>query len=352
MRTLLYSSYFRFSMEIQSNYSLQALNSFGLSVKAEYYCEVTSINEFKALMEEPRYSSLPKLVLGGGSNVLFIDDFHGLVIHNKIAGICIVEETETEVLITSGGGVNWHQFVMHCVDKGYGGIENLSLIPGNVGAAPIQNIGAYGVEVKDTFHQLTAIDLQDGSIHKFNNAECEFGYRDSIFKRGSKNKFIIVDVTFRLSKQAKLSISYGAIKEELNARGIEHPTIKNVSDAVIAIRQSKLPDPAVIGNAGSFFKNPEIASNLFDELKKNYPEIVGYKTENGKIKVAAGWLIEKCGWKGKRVGEVGMHAKQALVLVNYGKAKGEELILHAQHVQESVREKFGIMLEMEVNIIS
>ncbi len=339
-------------MEIQSNYSLQALNTFGLSVKAKYYCEVTSISEFKALMEEPRYSSLPKLVLGGGSNVLFIDDFHGLVIHNKIAGICILEETDTAVLITAGGGVNWHQFVMHCVDKGYGGIENLSLIPGNVGAAPIQNIGAYGVEVKDTFFQLTAINLQDGSIHKFNNTECEFGYRDSIFKRESKNKFIIVDVTFRLSKQPKLSISYGAIKDELSAMGIEHPTIKDVSEAVIAIRQSKLPDPAIIGNAGSFFKNPEVAISFFDELKKSFPEIIGYKISESKIKLAAGWLIEKSGWKGKRIGEVGMHAKQALVLVNYGKAKGEELIAHAQRVQASVQENFGINLEMEVNIIS
>lgn len=338
-------------MEIQENYSLKNLNSFGLDVQCDRYCKVTSNAEIKSLLSQMSIAPLPKLVLGGGSNMLFTGNFKGLIIHNCIEGICVKAEDNDFIWITGGGGVNWHSFVMYCVDHGFGGIENLSLIPGCVGAAPIQNIGAYGIEIKDTFSELTAIDLKDGSIHKFNNEQCRFGYRDSIFKREGKNKYIIIDVTFRLTKHPKINVSYGAITSQLQETGIIEPTIKDVSNAVIAIRQSKLPDPKVIGNAGSFFKNPEITTVQFEMLKNNYVDIVGYKTSDNMIKVAAGWLIEKSGWKGKRVGNTGMHDKQALVLVNHGNATGSELIEHAKRVQQSVKEKFNIELEMEVNII-
>lgn len=339
-------------MKIDKKYSLKSLNTFGLDVNADAYCRVSSVAELKELVAQPEIQSLPKLILGGGSNMLFTNDFHGLIIHNSIEGICIEREDNDEVLICAGGGVNWHQFVLHCVDHGFGGIENLSLIPGCVGAAPIQNIGAYGVEIKDTFHQLTAVDLKVGSVHKFTNEQCRFGYRDSIFKREAKNRFMIVDVTFRLKKNPVINTSYGAITQQLTEMGIDKPTMKDVSNAVIAIRQSKLPDPKEIGNAGSFFKNPEIPIDQFDTLKKAHADIVGYPTSHGGMKVAAGWLIEKSGWKGKRVGNVGMHAKQALVLVNYGGATGAELIDHAKRVQASVKEQFAVELEMEVNIIS
>ncbi|MBK8584667.1 MAG: UDP-N-acetylmuramate dehydrogenase [Bacteroidetes bacterium] len=339
-------------MEILSNYSLKQLNTFGLEVKTDSYCKVTSIEDIKGLLSRPEISNFNKLVLGGGSNMLFKGDFHGLTIHNCIEGITVLPYDEDYVLVSAGGGVNWHAFVMYCVDQGYGGIENLSLIPGCVGAAPIQNIGAYGVEIKDTFYQLTAMNLVDGTIQLFNAAQCHFGYRDSIFKHEGKNKYIITEVTFRLSKRPAINKSYGAITSQLEVMGITNPTIKDISNAVIAIRQSKLPDPKVIGNAGSFFKNPEIPLSQFEDLQRQFPDVVGYKTHDTLMKVAAGWLIEKSGWKGKRVGNTGMHEKQALVLVNHGSATGNELIEHAKRVQSSVKEKFNIELEMEVNIIS
>ena len=338
-------------MEIQSNYPLKDLNTFGLDVRCAKYCKVHSVEEIKELMLQPGVSGQQKLVLGGGSNMLFSHDFEGLIIHNCIEGIRIDDQGNDQVIVSAGGGVNWHSFVLFCVDNGFGGIENLSLIPGCVGAAPIQNIGAYGVEIKDTFFELTAMNLIDGSLQKFSAAQCHFGYRDSVFKHEGKNKFIITEVTFRLSKNPVINVSYGAIKSQLETMGIINATIKDVSNAVIAIRQSKLPDPKLIGNAGSFFKNPEIETTQFSELQKKYPEIVGYKTHDQFTKVAAGWLIENSGWKGKRIGNTGMHDKQALVLVNYGKATGNELIEHAKRVQASVKEKFNIELEMEVNII-
>ncbi len=338
-------------MKIERNYPLQELNTFGLKVHTTAYFRITSLEEINELLSNPEISTLKKLVLGGGSNMLFSKDYDGLIIHNCIQGIRIDSEGDDQVLVTAGGGVNWHAFVLYCVDHGYGGIENLSLIPGCVGAAPIQNIGAYGVEIKDTFFELTAVNLIDGSLQKFNAAQCHFGYRDSVFKRAGKNKFIITEVTFRLSKNPAINVSYGAIKIQIESMNISAPTIKDVSEAVIAIRQSKLPDPKVIGNAGSFFKNPEIPNTQFEELQKSFPDIVGYKTHDQLTKVAAGWLIENSGWKGKRIGNTGMHDKQALVLVNYGNATGNELIQHAKNVQSSVKEKFNIELEMEVNII-
>jgi UDP-N-acetylmuramate dehydrogenase len=291
------------------------------------------------------------MILGGGSNVLFKNDFDGLIIHNTIGGIDILREDENEALVRSGAGVVWHDFVKFTIANKFPGIENLSLIPGCVGAAPIQNIGAYGVEIKKTFHELTVVSIEDGSVRTIRAAECRFGYRDSIFKHEAKNKFVITDVTFRFDKQATLNTTYGAINDQLKVMSVEHPTIRDVSEAVIAIRRSKLPDPNEIGNAGSFFKNPEIPTGQFDELKNKYSDIVGYPASPGHTKVAAGWLIEKAGWKGKRIGNVGMHAKQALVLVNYGNATGEELVTHALNVQRSVKEIFGVEVEMEVNII-
>lgn len=338
-------------MKIQTNFSLKELNTFGLAVQTSRYCKVTSVPDIQDLLSNPEIQKLKKLVLGGGSNMLFAHDFEGLVIHNCIEGIRMDDQGEDHVFVSAGGGVNWHSFVLYCVDHGFGGLENLSLIPGCVGAAPIQNIGAYGVEIKDTFFELTALDLTDGNIQKFNSAQCHFGYRDSVFKREGKNKYIITEVTFRLSKKPVINVSYGAIKSQLESMNISTPTIKDVSEAVIAIRQSKLPDPKVIGNAGSFFKNPEIPTEQFIMLQNSFPEIVGYKSHDNLTKVAAGWLIENSGWKGKRVGNTGMHDKQALVLVNYGNATGNELIEHAKRVQKSVLEKFGIELEMEVNII-
>jgi len=342
---------FTTSMKVIENYSLKALNTFGLDVKTRLYTEVSDILGLQAVINDPELKKVPKMILGGGSNVLFTGDFDGLIIRNRIEVIEKISGNDDEVFVKAGGGLSWHTFVLYAIENNYPGIENLSLIPGCVGAAPIQNIGAYGVELKNTFHELQAVSLDDGSIRTFTAQECRFGYRDSIFKQEAKNKFAIVSVTFRFNKKEKLNTSYGAIEEELKKQNISHPTIRDVSNAVIAIRQSKLPDPKFIGNAGSFFKNPEIPSAQFDKLKENNPTIAGYPAPNNKTKIAAGWLIEQCGWKGKRIGETGMHAKQALVLVNYGNATGKELIEHARNVQQSVFDKFGVELEMEVNVI-
>ncbi len=338
-------------MKVYTDFSLKSLNTFGLNVKARFYTEVHSVSELQEVLQNEDSKGKKKLILGGGSNVLFTQDFEGLVILNRILGIQVNEESDQHVLITAGSGENWHQFVLHTLDLSLGGLENLSLIPGCVGAAPIQNIGAYGVEIKDTFYSLQTVSIIDGTIRSFTKGECQFGYRDSIFKRNQKGKYIITGVTFQLNRNPSLHISYGAISQELEKQHIAKPTIKDVSNAVISIRQSKLPDPKQIGNAGSFFKNPEVENEIVAGLKIKYPDLVSYPVSDHSAKLAAGWLIENCGWKGKRIGNVGMHEKQALVLVNYGNASGEELITHAKRVQESVNEKFGVYLEMEVNIV-
>ena len=338
-------------MKVHTDFSLKSLNAFGLDVKTRFYTEVHSVTELQQVLQNEAYKGMQKLVLGGGSNVLFTQDFDGLIILNRILGIQLNEESEQHVLISSGSGENWHQFVLNTLDLKLGGLENLSLIPGCVGAAPIQNIGAYGVEIKDTFYSLQTVSIADGTIRSFSKDECQFGYRDSIFKRDQKGKYIITGVTFRLNRNPVLHMSYGAITQELEKQHIAEPTIKDISNAVISIRQSKLPDPKQIGNAGSFFKNPEVENEIVAGLKTKYPDLVSYPVSDHSAKLAAGWMIENCGWKGKRIGNVGMHEKQALVLVNYGNATGEELISHARHVQESVNEKFGVRLEMEVNII-
>lgn len=337
-------------MQIKHNVSLKKLNTFGIDVLAHQFVSVHYESDLRELFTS-ELKDLNFFILGGGSNILFKSDFEGLVIKNEIEGIELVGEDDESVLVKSGAGEVWHNLVLWTVAKKYGGIENLSLIPGCVGASPIQNIGAYGVELKDVFHSLEAYDINTGEIIKFNKEECQFGYRNSIFKNELKNKLIIVSVTLRLLKKAVANIEYGSLKEYMANTNIADINIKSVSDAVIAIRSSKLPNPAELGNAGSFFKNPILARAKFNTLKEEYVEMVGYPISSNEVKVAAGWLIESCGWKGKRVGDTGAHAKQALVLVNYGNATGSEIFVLSEDIIASVKDKYGIELEREVNIL-
>jgi UDP-N-acetylmuramate dehydrogenase len=336
--------------EIISDISLKSYNTFGININARYLAVIKSANDLKDILSDPEFKDCPLLILGGGSNILFTGDFEGLVLKNELKGINLVKETDTEVWIDAKSGEIWHDLVKYCIKNNYGGIENLSLIPGTVGAAPIQNIGAYGAELKDVFYFLTAIDLHDFSVKIFNLDDCRFGYRDSIFKREAKGRYFINTVMLKLQKHPVLNTSYGAIQKILETKGITHPGIADVSEAVCEIRTSKLPNPAVIGNAGSFFKNPEIPNEQYQKLKELYPQMPGYATPTG-MKVPAGWLIESCGWKGKRVGETGSHKDQALVLVNYGQARGEEVKELALEIQKSVKDKFGIVITPEVNIL-
>lgn len=336
-------------MQVLENFPLKDLNTFGVAANARYYAAFDSIASLNDILS--KYPGQPLLILGGGSNVLLTKDFEGLVLKNDIRGIRKVSEDAEFVYIRAGAGENWHEFVLHTIEQGWGGLENLSLIPGCVGASPMQNIGAYGVEIKDVFEQLTAFHLNERSNYTFRAQACEFGYRESVFKRKYKGQFVIADVTFRLRKQPVLNTSYGAIAAELKARGIEHPTIRDVSDVVISIRQSKLPDPKETGNAGSFLKNPSITIPQFDALKKQYPDIVAYLNPDGTMKLAAGWLIEQAGWKGYRQGDAGVHARQALVLVNHGQATGAEIVALSEQIIASIKEKFGVELEREVNIV-
>ena len=334
-----------------SSYSLLDLNTFHMDVKAQWFASFSSKAELRAFLADKRVTEEPLLILGGGSNILFTEDFEGVVLKNNIKGIQVEEENNDSVLVDVGAGENWHQFVLQAVENGWAGIENLSLIPGSVGASPIQNIGAYGVEVKDVIVSVEAVNIHTKESRQFNNSDCQFGYRDSVFKREEKGKWIITKVRFALRKNATLNTTYGAIKDTLDQMGISVPTIKDVSQAVIAIRQSKLPDPVQIGNAGSFFKNPEISVNQFASLKENYPNIVSYPIDATKVKVPAGWLIETAGWKGKNFGTYGVHKDQALVLVNYGNADGNDIKKLSQSIKHSIWEMFGIQLETEVNII-
>jgi UDP-N-acetylmuramate dehydrogenase len=333
---------------IQINKNLKEYNTFGISVKAEMFAVFSSIEELKQILSFRNNKKL--LILGGGSNLLLTKDFDGLVIKNEIKRFEVIEETASEVIVESGAGENWHEFVLNCIDKGFGGIENLSLIPGSVGASPMQNIGAYGVEIKDVFESLSAYHIASGEIHYFDKTKCEFGYRESIFKNKVKGKYIILTVTFRLTKNPTINSSYGAINEQLKVMGIQAPTIKELSAAVIAIRQSKLPDPKIIGNAGSFFKNPTVEIALLEQIQKNYPDIPNYPALNGR-KLAAGWLIEKAGWKGRTFDNYGVHKLQALVLVNYGNCTGQEIFDLSSQIIQDVFEKFGVLLEREVNIL-
>ena len=338
------------NMNLQNDISLKSLNTFDIDVSAKYYTEINFLEDFYALQNESIYKTNKPLVLGGGSNVLFTKNYEGLVIKNNLKGIEIAKEDTDFVWIKVAAGENWHNFVMWCVSKNYGGLENLSLIPGCVGAAPMQNIGAYGVEIKDTCQKVFAINLETGKETVFSNADCKFGYRESVFKNKFKNKFLITSVIFKLNKKPVFNTSYGAIEQELAAMGIKAKSIKAISDAVIKIRSSKLPDPAKIGNAGSFFKNPEVTKEKHDELKQKFEKLVSYPLDNGNYKLAAGWLIEFCGLKGKRNGQAGVHANQALVLVNYGNVTGNEIYKLSQEVLDVVQHTFGIILEREVNI--
>ncbi|MBL7828514.1 MAG: UDP-N-acetylmuramate dehydrogenase [Saprospiraceae bacterium] len=334
---------------MKSNISLLPFNTFGIDVKAEYFEEITSTFELKKAL---RSGIRPLLILGGGSNVLFTSDVKGLVVKNAIAGIKVARSFTNKVWVEVGSGVVWHEFVLWAVKNGYGGIENMSLIPGTVGAAPIQNIGAYGVEIKDVFVRLKALEIETGKLYTFTNKDCRFGYRDSIFKREAKGKFVICSVTFSLTRQAhQINVSYGDIQKTLEQNGVKEPTIADVSQAVVQIRTSKLPDPSVIGNCGSFFKNPETTTDVLEAILKNNPTAPHYHLPDGKVKIPAGWLIEQCGWKGKRVGNTGSYEKQALVLINYGGANGKEVRALADQIIDSVKLKFGISLEPEVNIL-
>lgn len=346
------TSYNQVIQNLKENYPLDSLNTFGISVSARYFLELNSQEELALLPEILFALGNPKLlVLGGGSNVLLTQDWEGLVLKNAIRGVEKEFENAEEVIFSFGAGEEWHQVVMFTLAEGLSGIENLALIPGSIGAAPMQNIGAYGVEIKDVFHSLTAFDLETEKFVEFDSEACAFGYRESYFKREGKNRFIICSVALRLSKKFIPHVAYGAIKDTLAQKGISVPEKPiQVAEAVIEIRQSKLPDPKVIGNAGSFFKNPEIPLSLYESLKAVYSEIPHYAVANPEmVKVPAGWLIEKAGWKGFRDGEIGVHAKQALVLVNYGKGSGEELWNLALKIQADIFEKFGIEIIPEVN---
>ena len=341
-------------MKIQENYSLKNLNTFGVDVSAKYFAEVTSVEELLDVLKNHQPSTInhQSLFLGGGSNILLTKDFGGLVIQLNLKGITEEIIDENTVLVTAQAGENWHQFVQYCLNKNYGGLENLSLIPGNVGTSPMQNIGAYGVEIKDRFVSCKVLNLETLEIENFTNEECKFGYRESVFKREGKGKYVILEVTFKLSrKNHQIKTEYGAIKTELEKLGVENPSIQDISRAVINIRQSKLPDPKVTGNAGSFFKNPTIPLEQFLRVQKEYPEMPNYP--NGDlVKVPAGWLIEQCGWKGKQIGNVASHKLQALVIVNAtGQASGKEIFDFSTLIIDSVKEKFGIELEREVNIL-
>lgn len=337
-------------MKIQENLSLKAFNTFGIDKKAQFFTRATTIEELKEALTWAKERGLPLVILGGGSNILLTRDVLGLVIKVELQGIEVIQEDENQVLVEVGAGVVWHDWVVYCLEKNWAGVENLSLIPGTVGASPMQNIGAYGVEIKDVFHSLTALNRQSLELKTFDTSACKFGYRESVFKHESKDQYIITSVSFRLSKNPEFQVAYGAIQDVLKEKGIKKLSIQAISEAVIEIRQSKLPDPKELGNAGSFFKNPTIPISQFEMLKTSYPTLPGYEVAEG-IKVPAGWLIEQSGWKGKRLGEVGVHVKQALVLVNYGRGTGEEIKSLSEQVRASVRDQFGIELNPEVNFV-
>jgi UDP-N-acetylmuramate dehydrogenase len=339
-------------IKIEENINLKPYNTFGIEANARYFCKISTEEELEELLSSEVYKNERNLILGGGSNILFTKDFDGLIIKVDLQGIKQQEETDDTIDLNVKSGELWHNLVLYCVQQNLGGIENLSLIPGTVGAAPIQNIGAYGIEVKEIIQKVEAINLLTGERKSFTNAECMFGYRESIFKHELKEKYFISSVTLTVTKKNHLlNTSYGAIQDTLKAMQVTEPTIKNISDAVIHIRKTKLPDPMIIGNAGSFFKNPTITLSQYEQLKKLYSEIPGYPSVNQSVKVPAGWLIEQCGWKGKRVNNIGVHAQQALVLVNYGNGKGNEIFQLAKNILTSVKEKFDITLTTEVNIV-
>ena len=337
-------------MQVLENFSLKTLNTFGVEASADCFVHIETEEQLQELFSNDRYKDLPRLVLGGGSNMLFTQNFKGLVVHVKIVGLH-AEVQENDVFVRAGAGLVWNDLVNYCVDNEFAGMENLSLIPGSVGASPVQNIGAYGVELQDIFHSCRAFEIATGKIKVFSKEDCAFSYRESVFKSSLKGLFIITEVTFKLSKIFKPQLSYGAIMDELAKRGINHPNIRQLSQVISHIRVSKLPDPTTIGNAGSFFKNPIIPESSFNKLKIKFADVVHFPAGDGYVKISAGWLIEQCGWKGKVVGNTGTWKNQALVLVNHGNASGDEIFRFSSTIIESVNSKFGIQLEREVNLI-
>ena len=337
-------------MQINQNISLKPFNTFGVDVNAKYFTSVNSINKLKDVLNLKEHSN--KLVLGGGSNMLLTKNQDSLVIHINLKGKEVVSETEDFVLVKANAGENWHEFVLWCLKNDFGGVENLSLIPGNVGTAPIQNIGAYGVELKDHFVSCEALSIENNTLVTFGKDDCHFDYRNSIFKHEAKGKYIITSVIFKLTKKKhSLHINYGSIKSQLDYMGITNPTIQNISEAVIAIRESKLPNPKEIGNSGSFFKNPVVPKSHYHTLLQNFEDMPSYQVSEDMVKIPAGWLIEKAGFKGKRFGDYGVHKKQALVLVNYGNAKGIDILNLSKLIQKTIKRLFGISIEAEVNIL-
>jgi UDP-N-acetylmuramate dehydrogenase len=337
-------------MHLLHNHSLKNLNTFGVDVNAKLFADVFSEDELREILVDKKFKSERKLILGGGSNILFTKDFDGMMIKVSISGIRVIEEEFYSVFVEAGAGVMWNDLVKFCVERNYGGVENLTLIPGTVGAAPIQNIGAYGQELADSFISLNGVFIDSADTKFFSKNECRFSYRSSIFKEELKNNFVVTSVRLNLKRNPKPNLTYKTVSDYLAKNGISNPTIKEVSNAVTEIRKSKLPDPQKIGNAGSFFKNPVVSEDSFRKLKDEYSDIVSFSSETGKIKISAGWLIEKCGWKGKRVGDVGTSPDHALVICNFGKAMGSEILEFAMRIKEEVAGKFGVKLEEEVNI--
>jgi UDP-N-acetylmuramate dehydrogenase len=338
-------------LQIQENVSLKNFNTFGIDINARYFAEISHEDELTELFADPQWLKFKRLVLGGGSNMLMVNDFEGLVIRLNIRGI-EHRISHDDVFVEAGAGEVWNDLVNYCVDHNYAGMENLSLIPGSVGASPIQNIGAYGVELKDVFESCRAFEIATGTFKTFTRADCKFGYRESVFKSELAGQYIIVSVKFHLSLVPNFNLKYGAIEQELANRNITSPTIKDVSQVVSHIRVSKLPDPSTIGNAGSFFKNPVISAAEFAPIQKSFPDVVNYPAGDGQVKLAAGWLIEQCGWKGKTVGNTGTWKNQALVLVNHGGATGNEVYNLSSQIIDSVYTKFGVLLQREVNIVN
>jgi UDP-N-acetylmuramate dehydrogenase len=338
-------------MQIQQNIPLRQYNTLGIDAIARHFAAFSSVDELSELTEKNPITGTPPLIIGGGSNILFKDDVKGLVLKNEIPGITIIKEDSNHVYVKAGAGENWHAFVQYCLQRNWAGVENLSLIPGCVGASPMQNIGAYGVEIREVFEELEAWHIHDKKVRVFTANDCQFGYRESVFKGKYRNQFVILNVTYRLNKTPRFNTSYGAIEQELERMGVQQLSIQAVSQAVINIRRSKLPDPAKIGNAGSFFKNPSVSRAVYEQLQKKFPGIVGYANPDGTVKLAAGWLIEQSGLKGFRRGDAGVHEKQALVLVNYGHATGKEIYDLSEEVMKTVKSRFGVVLEREVNVV-
>jgi UDP-N-acetylmuramate dehydrogenase len=337
-------------MQMQSNFSLKSFNTFGIEAKAKNFVAVHSLDELKTVLVE--HAAEPKFILGGGSNMLLTQDIEALVIHIDLKGKRILKEDDDFVWVESMAGENWHEFVLWTIDQNFGGLENMSLIPGNVGTTPVQNIGAYGTEIKDTFVSCDAMKIDDQTMRTFSKEDCRFGYRESIFKQEAKDQYIITSVVFKLTKRNhNINTSYGDITKELALQNVTVPTLKDVSNAVIAIRQSKLPDPKVLGNSGSFFKNPVISRSHFEKVQVQFPEIKFFEVSPTEVKVPAGWLIEQAGYKGFRKGDAGVHKNQALVLVNYGSATGQDILALSREVQQAVFDKYSIAIEAEVNVI-